>query len=132
MILLYLFFRNSVQQFFQENLSVEMFSSYTVIFIQFYFFIIFALEMGRGSRFIAKANIGPAQLLALSFLVLISIGTILLLLPEMTTSHHISLIDAIFTATSASCVTGLTVVDTASFFTVKGQVLIMLLISWAD
>lgn len=128
MILLYLFFRTNVQQLFQENLNMEMFSSYTVIFVQLYFFIIFALELGRGSRFIAKAHIGPAQLLALSFVLLITMGTILLLLPEMTTSHHISLIDAIFTATSASCVTGLTVVDTASFFTVKGQVVIMLLI----
>ncbi|MEZ5148402.1 MAG: hypothetical protein R2759_15380 [Bacteroidales bacterium] len=51
----------------------------------------------------------------MSFVFLIAIGTGLLTLPEMTHSG-ISFLDALFTATSASCVTGLIVVDTASFY----------------
>jgi potassium uptake TrkH family protein len=62
----------------------------------------------------------------LSFLILVTIGTSLLLLPEMTTCG-ISFIDALFTSTSASCVTGLSVLSTGHDFTFKGQVVIMLL-----
>jgi potassium uptake TrkH family protein len=49
------------------------------------------------------------------------------MLPEMTT-RSISFIDALFTSTSAVCVTGLTVVDTATAFTTKGHWIIMMLI----
>lgn len=67
----------------------------------------------------------PAQFLALSFVVAIAIGTILLLLPLSTKSGHISLIDAFFTATSAVCVTGLIVQDTATYFSPAGKIIIM-------
>ncbi|MDV2886510.1 TrkH family potassium uptake protein [Alkalihalophilus pseudofirmus] len=69
----------------------------------------------------------PPQVLALGFLGTIAIGTILLLLP-ISTTISISFIDALFTATSATTVTGLVVVDTGSDFTVFGQVVIMILI----
>jgi trk system potassium uptake protein len=54
-------------------------------------------------------------------------GTILLLLPNATHSG-ISLVDALFTSTSAVCVTGLIVVDTGTFFTRFGQLIILTLI----
>ncbi len=44
------------------------------------------------------------------------------------THGGIRFIDALFTSASASCVTGLTVVDTGTFFTFKGQIVILLLI----
>ncbi|WP_209121359.1 TrkH family potassium uptake protein [Alkalihalobacillus sp. BA299] len=72
-------------------------------------------------------NLSPPQILALSFLVFIVIGTLLLKLPTSTTIH-ITWIDALFTATSAITVTGLVVVDTGTDFTVFGQVIIMCLI----
>ncbi|OLO39315.1 Ktr system potassium transporter B [Alkalihalophilus pseudofirmus] len=72
-------------------------------------------------------NLSPPQILALSFLVFIVIGTILLKLPIASTTY-ISLIDALFTATSAITVTGLVVVDTGTNFTIFGQVVIMCLI----
>ncbi|WP_414627714.1 TrkH family potassium uptake protein [Alkalihalophilus pseudofirmus] len=72
-------------------------------------------------------NMSPPQVLALGFLGTIAIGTILLLLP-ISTTISISFIDALFTATSATTVTGLVVVDTGSDFTVFGQVVIMILI----
>lgn len=62
-----------------------------------------------------------------SFMGLIAVGTLLLLLPQATTTS-ISCIDALFTATSAVCVTGLVVVDTQYDFTLFGQWIILLLI----
>ncbi len=69
----------------------------------------------------------PQQFLAFGFLGTILIGTILLLLP-ISTHNPISLIDALFTSTSATTVTGLVVLDTGSDFTLFGQIVIMLLI----
>lgn len=69
----------------------------------------------------------PPQILAFSFLVLILIGTVLLKLP-VATPETISWVDALFTATSATTVTGLVVLDTGSQFTIFGQIVIMILI----
>ena len=71
--------------------------------------------------------LNPAQLFIASFLLIILTGTFLLLLPNATYSG-ISLVDALFTSTSAVCVTGLIVVDTGSFFTQFGQNVILVLI----
>jgi potassium uptake TrkH family protein len=99
-----------------------------LLFVQLYFLLIVGMEAGRASQRLTTLNMRPQALLALSFLVLIFGGAFLLMLPEMTFTGRISFIDAIFTSASAGCVTGLTVVDTATFFTFKGKVLIMILI----
>ncbi len=79
----------------------------------------------------ARARLNPAQILALSFLVAITIGTILLSLPLATAQgQRLPLIDALFTATSATCVTGLKVVDTGSYFSLFGQLVILVLIQF--
>jgi trk system potassium uptake protein TrkH len=71
----------------------------------------------------------PATSLLLLFLVLIGVGTGLLMLPLATNDGTSTrFIDALFTATSAACVTGLTVVDTATHWSAFGQVVILLLI----
>ncbi|MDX9788705.1 MAG: potassium transporter TrkG [Desulfobacterales bacterium] len=70
----------------------------------------------------------PATLVLLSFLLVIGVGTLLLKLPFSTNAGTIAWVDALFTATSAVCVTGLVVVDTGSFFTGFGQGVILLLI----
>jgi trk system potassium uptake protein TrkH len=76
-----------------------------------------------------KRKIKPAEILALSFLVIIIIGTILLSFPQATSSgKRLPLINALFTATSATCVTGLTVVDTGSAFSRFGKIVILSLI----
>jgi trk system potassium uptake protein TrkH len=70
----------------------------------------------------------PAQVLALSFVGAIFVGTILLLMPFSTyAGKGISLVDALFTSTSAVCVTGLIVQDTATFFTPAGQTILLFL-----
>lgn len=74
-------------------------------------------------------RISPPQLLASSFLLLIGLGTLgLMLLPGIYTGDRLSPTDALFTTTSAVCVTGLTVVDTATYFTPMGQAFLLLLI----
>ena len=70
----------------------------------------------------------PAQVLAISFVAAILLGALLLWLPFCTTSGRISFIDALFTSTSAVCVTGLVVVDTATYFTITGKCIILFLI----
>jgi len=66
--------------------------------------------------------------LAISFAGAILIGTLLLMLPFCSASGRLSLIDALFTSTSAICVTGLIVVDTATHFTLAGKIVILVLI----
>jgi len=70
----------------------------------------------------------PAQVLALSFLAVMLIGALLLSLPVSTRTGSIPFIDALFTSTSAVCVTGLVVVDTSDYFTLFGQLVILTLI----
>lgn len=72
-------------------------------------------------------HLSPPRVLALSFLTLIIVGTVLLKLPFASTIP-LSWIDALFTATSATTVTGLVVVDTGADFTTFGQIVIMCLI----
>jgi trk system potassium uptake protein TrkH len=71
----------------------------------------------------------PMALLTLSFALTIVVGTLALMVPAATTSHRgTHLLDAFFTATSAVCVTGLTVVDTGTHFSRFGQWVILILI----
>ncbi len=72
-------------------------------------------------------NVNPWQYLILSFSLLILFGSILLQLPFVTHQQGVSIINAIFTATSAICVTGLTTIPTSGFNT-AGQLSILLLI----
>ncbi|SHK62127.1 TrkH family potassium uptake protein [Rhodothermus profundi] len=74
-------------------------------------------------------RLSPPQLFVGSFLLLILLGTLgLKTLPGLYTGPSLSWLDALFTATSAVCVTGLIVVDTATYFTVWGQAFLLLLI----
>ncbi|MFC2060887.1 TrkH family potassium uptake protein [Elusimicrobiota bacterium] len=72
-------------------------------------------------------NYNPSRSLIYLFIIVIIFGTLSLKIPG-TTVNPISTIDALFTATSAVCVTGLTVKDTGTFFTPIGKVIILLLI----
>lgn len=72
-------------------------------------------------------QISPTRLIVSSFLLVILTGTLLLLLP-FSTRNGIRVVDAFFTATSATCVTGLVVLDTYQGFTAFGQGVIICLI----
>jgi len=93
--------------------------------------IIFAIvvKVLRYNYLISKIQLPPGAIFAISFAVIIIFGTILLLLPNSTPGEgKLSFIDALFTSTSAVCVTGLIVVDTAKDFALTGQLIILFLI----
>jgi len=82
----------------------------------------------RKEKFLS--NMKPTQVLALGFAILILIGAILLTLPISAQQGRIPFIDALFTSTSAVCVTGLIVVNTKEAFSTFGHFVIMLLIQF--
>ncbi|MDD6347539.1 MAG: potassium transporter TrkG [Lachnospiraceae bacterium] len=76
-----------------------------------------------------KRHMSSFQIIILSFLCVIAAGTILLMLPCATQSGEgASLMDALFTSTSAACVTGLVVQNTVTYWSFFGQVVILILI----
>lgn len=76
-----------------------------------------------------RIKLNPPRILALGFGGLILIGSILLNLPIASqTGESIGFINALFTAASAVCVTGLVVVNTAEFWSLFGQIVIIILI----
>ena len=74
------------------------------------------------------AGSSATQTICGSFLLVIAVGTLLLTLPISSRTGRLGVIDAMFTATSATCVTGLVVRDTWSQFSLFGQVIILMLI----
>lgn len=98
-----------------------------IVLAQIYIVLGIGLSALRLNKNILESKIHPARLLLLSFLITILIGTGLLMLPAATVDSNITFIDALFTATSAVCVTGLIVQDTATYFTQFGHTIIMLL-----
>lgn len=110
-------------------LHIENINWFFAVGIQAYFVLILINEIGRAGSRLSSFNLSPPTMLIGSFVILILFGSILLILPEMTTSGiSMPYFDALFTSISASCVTGLIVVDTATYFSFKGQMVIMLLI----
>ncbi len=78
---------------------------------------------------LAQALAHPVRLVVAGFLGAVVVGTLLLMTPAATeSSAHTGLVTALFTATSAVCVTGLVVVDTATHWSVFGEGVILLLI----
>jgi trk system potassium uptake protein TrkH len=87
------------------------------------------LEIVPTRRWRPWRTISAPRLLVGSFMLLVALGTMgLRWLPGLYTGERLGWLDALFTATSAVCVTGLIVVDTATFFTPAGQAFILLLI----
>jgi len=76
-----------------------------------------------------KKDLKPSQILVLGFAAIVILGTILLMLPISSVAGNATkFVDAFFTATSAVCVTGLVVVDTGTYWSTFGQIVILLLI----
>lgn len=124
----YTFFDTLIIEGFFRWLGFNALSSLSELFIQGYLLIIVVTELSKGGVFLPKIKLHPAILFTISFAVIILFGTFLLMLPEMTTTPgSLNLIDALFTATSATCVTGLIVVDTATAFSFKGHAVILFL-----
>jgi len=112
-----------------KKLNITGGEDLSLIFIQIYFFIVVLAELMRKGSVLPKIKMHPAMIFIISFLLIITVGTLLLMMPEMTHSGNgMAALDAVFTSTSATCVTGLMVEDTIQFFTFKGQIVILALI----
>jgi len=116
-----------------EPLLIAMgFDSYTdfsTIFIQLYFVVVVVAELMRKGSVLPRIKMHPAVLFIMSFLGITIVGTLLLMMPEMTKNGGgMNSLDALFTSTSATCVTGLMVEDAMTFFTFKGQIVLLILI----
>ena len=96
--------------------------------LQLFLLMMVGINYMKELRNLGRIHIKPSTLFIGSFILLVAIGTGTLMLPTMTTDGlGLPFIDAFFTATSASCVTGLIVVDTATHFTLKGQLILLFL-----
>lgn len=89
-------------------------------------------EQLKNSKKAAKSKsskIKATRVLTLGFLVVIAIGTLLLMMPfSVQDGNKASFIDALFTSVSATCVTGLSTVNTAAFWSTAGQIIILVMI----
>ena len=113
--------------FFSQEAHSQLTFLYNDNWVKFTILLTFIREFAEQNLNYKRTVLNPAQLFIASFLGIISFGTFLLQLPNATYTE-ISFLDALFTSTSAVCVTGLIVVDTGSFFTQFGQTVILLLI----
>lgn len=77
-------------------------------------------DTGKGKRFRIN-KLSSAQIIAFGYMVIILAGTLLLMLPIASKGDAPRFLDAMFTATSATCVTGLVVYDTYTRWSVFGQ-----------
>ncbi len=115
----------------EQALSVLMpsFGDFSTFLIQGYLFIAVLMEWMRPESRLPQVKLNPAVIFILSFLLLIGVGTWLLSMPMMTTINGgMPWVDALFTATSATCVTGLMSVDTMTYFTSRGHWVLLALI----
>ena len=111
------------------SLNVEALTQLSIIGAQIIIILSIISGAVRFNRRIASLRFHPAQTFILSFLIVILIGSAMLMLPKaVTPGHTIKPLDALFTATSATCVTGLIVVDTGHYFSLLGQLVILTLI----
>ncbi|MHC1785958.1 MAG: TrkH family potassium uptake protein [Christensenellales bacterium] len=89
----------------------------------------FGKKREAGQHVMGKPGMSPAKVLAGGFFLIILAGALLLMLPISNRSgHSLGFLEALFTSTSATCVTGLTVVDTYGTFTIFGQIVTICLI----
>ncbi|MDD2683883.1 MAG: TrkH family potassium uptake protein [Candidatus Cloacimonetes bacterium] len=96
---------------------------------QSYFILQYLLFRAFEGKLYKILTDNPPISLMVSFASVIVVGTVLLMLPAASVVNRVTPpVDALFTATSATCVTGLIVFDTGSYFSLFGQLVILLLI----
>ena len=111
-----------------DFLGLKSGSALSVVFLQVYLAVVVFFELSDKTSLTSNIKLHPSTIFIFSFLVIITAGTALLMMPEMTAAPGgIRFIDALFTSVSATCVTGLAAVETSTFFSLKGQFVIMML-----
>ena len=100
-----------------------------IVFRNIFIFLKIFSRFQKLSIFLQNIITHPSQTIVLSFLMLIVAGSLLLSMPfSSADGSRIPFLDSFFTSTSAVCVTGLAVVDTASGFSIWGKIIILFLI----
>jgi len=111
-----------------SNFLINPYRSYSMIFF-ISAFAIYGLRLNIIAKFLGGLHLRPAQTMTMGFLLVILVGTMLLSLPQMVTDpSKILIIDALFTATSATTVTGLTLAPISEFYQPTGIWVILFLI----
>jgi trk system potassium uptake protein len=106
-------------------LSVEVYR----ILVSLYMLLLLIIELLETRVHLKTLQVKPAITFLMSFITLIALGTAMFMLPKMTNDPDgMRFVDALFMATSASCITGLTVVDPGTYFTLSGQVVLLILV----
>lgn len=102
---------------------------YYEFFLLFFLLLLALIEFVKSLNFVVSSTIKPAILFLLSFVFVISAGTGLLMLPGFNNQNtFLDFFDALFVSTSAVCITGLTTIEIGTFFNIKGQIILLLLI----
>ena len=127
-----------VLQYFLQPLGyLKQITSYDIIDITFVYFgilqlalfITFFVKIFRHHNIFSKIRLHPGLITALSFATVAFLGALFLMLPKASPiDHPVSFIDALFTSTSAVCVTGLNTIDTVTGYTTLGKIIIIILI----
>ncbi len=111
-----------------RQIDLEKSQEFYTIFISLNMAYLVGFQVVKASHYINFLALKPATTFIFSFILLIIVGAGFLMLPEMSVGEQdTGFLTAFFTSTSASCVTGLIVVDTATYWTFKGHVVIMIL-----
>jgi potassium uptake TrkH family protein len=109
--------------------NIDIVTRVYIILAQFLIILTFIPDVMKYNQNLSKLKFHPAFIILLSFMIVIIVGSLLLMLPKAVRfPYKISFIDALFTSTSATCVTGLIVLDTPKMFSPFGQIIILSLI----
>jgi len=110
-------------------LNIRSVAKLYIIVIQLAMVLRLTVDAVEAQRKLAHTRFRPTYVLVAGYLFIILIGTVLLYGPHATPGRgHASFIDALFTATSACCVTGLTVQNIGTYFSPFGQAVLLVLI----
>jgi trk system potassium uptake protein TrkH len=124
-----LFVYSKYVMFLLESRRIQNLSRNIIILRNAFILIKMFVRMRKFNALVNRITNNPAQMVLLSFVTVIIIGTLFLMLPFSTSDRtRLGFIDSLFTSTSAVCVTGLIVVDTATRFSIVGKIVILLLI----
>ncbi|WP_235941894.1 TrkH family potassium uptake protein [Pontibacter fetidus] len=112
-----------------ESIGIPLSVEFYRLLVSLYMLGLLIIELLETKVHLKALRLQPSTTFIMSFLFLIFAGAGLFMLPKMTNAPEgMRFIDALFVATSASCVTGLSVVDPGTYFTFSGQVVLLLLI----
>ena len=126
---LYLLGIDSIITLFGSLLGIQETLPTLIAMTKVYLVLLVAGKVIQATPILISLQRHPAQVIVISFMTIILFGALLLMMPRATVDGEgLSFINALFTSTSAVCVTGLIVVDTATHFTTVGQSIILILI----